>query len=223
MKQQYAMAEVFKTLQGEGLHAGRSAVFVRFAGCNLWSGKDETREQDATRNGAHCPRFCDTDFRPRIKFDAVELVDCIVRFMPASMVVFTGGEPLLQLDRHILERLMHVAPMLDLAVETNGTVVPKEGVADLLDHVCVSPKLPDAQIVLRRGDELKVVFPRYQPDDYASLATGFRAWVVSPEADVLQLGLSSTQHHLERKAAEWVKDHPPWRLSLQLHKHLGIA
>jgi 7-carboxy-7-deazaguanine synthase len=219
----YAMAEVFKTLQGEGLHAGRSAVFVRFAGCNLWTGQDETRGRDADRHGAQCPRFCDTDFKARLSLTAPELVDMIVRFLPASMVVFTGGEPLLQLDRELLERVMHVSPMLHLAVETNGTVTPKDGVKDLLDHVCVSPKLPDEKIVVRNGDELKVVFPRYDPADYEALTAGFHHLVLSPEAETIKVGLSLVQHDVERRAAEWVKANPPWRLSLQLHKHLGIA
>lgn len=219
----YAMAEVFKTLQGEGLNAGRSAVFVRFAGCNLWSGQAATRDKDAARSGAMCPLFCDTDFRARFKVTAEELVSQIVHHMPTDVVVFTGGEPMLQLTAELLGKLRKACPLVDLCVETNGTLQPKEGVLELLDHVCVSPKLPDNQIVLRRGDELKVIYPRYRPDDYRVLAMGFRVWFVSPEAMAgTREGLSVLQPNVEQLAAQWVQAHPPWRLSLQQHKHLGI-
>lgn len=219
----YALAEVFKTLQGEGLNGGRSAIFVRFAGCNLWSGNAATREKDAERTGAHCPLFCDTDFQSRFRCDSDELVHHILHQLPASMVVFTGGEPMLQLTHELLFKLRKAAPLLDLAVETNGTVLPKDGVVDQLDHVCVSPKVPDERIVLRQGDELKVVYPRYRPEDFAVLATGFRVWWVSPEAMPGSIvGTSKLQSNVEKLAAEWVRANPPWRLSLQQHKHLGI-
>lgn len=218
----YALAEVFKTLQGEGINAGRSAVFVRFAGCNLWTGREATRASDAARTGAQCPMFCDTDFKARFSVDCNELVTSIAHHLPADLVVFTGGEPMLQLTHWMLGLLREVCPGVELAVETNGATEPQEGVLGLLDHVCVSPKLPDQRTVLRAGDELKVVFPRYKPEAYTELAKGFKHLLVSPEASVKGVGVSEVQQLVERLAAEWVMAHPPWRLSLQLHKHLGV-
>jgi 7-carboxy-7-deazaguanine synthase len=210
----YSVKEVFYTLQGEGANAGRPAVFCRFAGCNLWSG----REQD--RATAVC-RFCDTDF---IGTDgpgggrfatADALADRIASAWPASaapraraLVVCTGGEPLLQLDEALVDELHQ--RNFEIAVETNGTRLPPGGI----DWVCVSPKA-GAELVLKSGNELKLVFPQVNagPELYEML-----------EFDQLFL---QPMDGLERErntmlALNYCLAHPQWRLSLQTHKILQI-
>jgi len=216
----YAVTEIFKTLQGEGLHAGRSAIFVRFASCNLWNNHDADRERDAARNEAKCPRFCDTDFAVRHLLDHDALIAEVVKLLPAALVVFTGGEPLLQLDAPLLASCAGLG--LLTAVETNGTVHAKAGVLEALGHVCVSPKRSDAATVIRSGTEKKVVVPVYNPEDYSALAEGFTHLFVSPEATTLRVGLSKTNSTVEQQAAQWCIEHPRWRLSLQTHKHLRL-
>jgi len=216
----YGIVEVFRTLQGEGINAGRSAIFVRFGGCNLWSGVDRNRAADADRTGATCPKFCDTDFITRGKISCDGLVALIVNELPADIVVFTGGEPALQLTAELV--LACKAFGLETCIETNGTVRISEDVLEVLEHVCVSPKLPDSQIVVREGTELKVVTPRYSPNDYDELAKGFTFRFVSPEAVTTSVGKSQTIRLVEKAAAQWCMEHPPWRLSLQTHKHLEI-
>jgi organic radical activating enzyme len=217
---QYGIVEVFKTLQGEGLNVGRSAVFVRFAGCNLWSGVDRTREADALRNKAMCPLFCDTDFVQRAKLSLEGLVEMIKGHLPADIVVFTGGEPALQLDLNLVEACAALG--LETCIETNGTCELKSGVAKALDHVCVSPKVPARLLKVREGTELKVVVPRYNPIDYAEVSTNFEHLFVSPEAATSSVGKSLVNLATEQDAARWCIDNPPWRLSLQTHKYLGI-
>jgi 7-carboxy-7-deazaguanine synthase len=207
----YAVKEIFLTLQGEGAHAGRAAVFCRFAGCNLWSG----REQD--RSSAIC-QFCDTDF---VGTDgtlggryasADELADTIAAQWTGEhasrYVVLTGGEPMLQLDSALVDALH--ARGFAIGVETNGTILPPAG----LDWICVSPKA-GADLVLRRGHELKLVFPQDQamPETFAGLA--FERFSLQPMdgPDVIE--------NTER-AVDYCLKHPQWRLSLQTHKTLGI-
>ena len=216
----YAVTEVFKTLQGEGLHAGRSAIFVRFAACNLWNNRDEDRARDAESNAARCPLFCDTDFSARLRLDHDGLMAEVAKLLPAALVVFTGGEPLLQLDAPLLASCAGLG--LLTAVETNGTVQAKPGVLEALGHVCVSPKRGDAETVIRTGAELKVVVPAYTPDDYTELAKGFTHLFISPEAQTISIGLSKTNSTVEQQAAAWCIEHPEWRLSLQTHKHLRL-
>jgi 7-carboxy-7-deazaguanine synthase len=207
----YAVKEIFLTLQGEGAHAGRAAVFCRFAGCNLWSG----REQD--RATATC-RFCDTDF---VGTDgtlggrypsADELADSIAAQWTDDTAnrytVLTGGEPLLQLDAALIAALH--ARGFAIAIETNGTIEPPDG----LDWICVSPKA-GTELVLRRGHELKLVYPQTGalPADYAGLA--FERFSLQP-MDGPQLADNTA------RAVEYCLGHPQWRLSLQTHKTLGI-
>lgn len=207
----YAVKEIFSTLQGEGAQAGRAAVFCRFAGCNLWSGREEDR---AT---ATC-RFCDTDFVGTDgsgggRFaDAATLADAIAAFWPAGpahrFVVFTGGEPLLQLDAALIDA-MH-ARGFTIAVETNGTLAAPEGI----DWITVSPKA-GADLVQRAGSELKCVFP--QPGlDYAALARlDFAHFLIQPMD-------SPARAENTEAAIAFCQAHPRWRLSVQTHKFLGL-
>jgi len=209
----YSVKEIFYTLQGEGAQTGRAAVFCRFAGCNLWSG----REQD--RASAIC-RFCDTDFADTNghgggKFASPEaLADAIARTWPAAatsgkrFVVCTGGEPLLQLDASLIAALH--ARSFEIAVETNGTVAAPAG----LDWICVSPK---AGTTLKQttGDELKLVYPQpgAEPGNFAGLA--FRNFFLQPMDGPVREANT-------RLALEYCMQHPQWRVSLQTHKLLGI-
>lgn len=209
----YAVKEIFYTLQGEGAQTGRPAVFCRFAGCNLWSG----REID--RSTAAC-QFCDTDFVGTDglgggKFEsAAELAGAIEQKWPRGassakrFVVCTGGEPLLQLDARLIEAL-HLRDF-EIAVETNGTLPAPVG----LDWLCVSPKA-GAELVLRNGDELKFVYPQpgAEPGDFESLSFGhFYLQPMDGPGRTINTDL----------AVRYCLDHPVWRLSLQTHKFLGI-
>jgi 7-carboxy-7-deazaguanine synthase (Cx14CxxC type) len=209
----YAVKEIFYTLQGEGAQAGRAAVFCRFAGCNLWSG----REQD--RATAVC-QFCDTDFVDVNgpgggKFDSAEsLAAAVLEKWPLGsasgkrFVVCTGGEPLLQLNGQLIDALH--ACGFEIAVETNGTIAAPAG----LDWVCVSPKA-GAAFIQRSGDELKLVFPQagVAPEDFGGLA--FRHFFLQP--------MDGPDRATNTKLAlRYCLEHPQWRLSLQTHKFLGI-
>lgn len=208
----YAVKEIFYTLQGEGINAGRPAVFCRFAGCNLWSG----REQD--RADAVC-RFCDTDFvgtdgENGGKYPhAADLVARIASLWPADdqahrFVVCTGGEPMLQMDAALVDAL-HEAGFF-VAIETNGTLP----VLETIDWVCVSPKA-DAALVVERGNELKVVFPQENHPLAAYARLDFDYFLMQP-MDGPSQALNT------RLAIEWCKRHPQWRLSMQTHKYLNI-
>lgn len=209
----YAVKELFYTLQGEGAQAGRPAVFCRFAGCNLWSGRE------AERATASC-RFCDTDFLGtdgpgggRFR-SAAALADAVALRWPAQglpaerFVVCTGGEPLLQLDAPLIAALR--ARGFVVAVETNGTRQAPPG----LDWICVSPKA-GSELLQRRGDELKVVYPQpgAEPERFGTL--DFRHFFVQP------LDGGERERHTQA-ALQFCLAHPQWRLSLQLHKLLGI-
>jgi 7-carboxy-7-deazaguanine synthase len=207
----YAVKEIFLTLQGEGAHAGRASVFCRFAGCNLWSGRE------ADRAGATC-KFCDTDF---VGTDgtlggryasAAELARTIAAQWTASTdnryVVLTGGEPLLQVDAALVDALH--ASGFEIGVETNGTIVPPEG----LDWICVSPK-GGSDLVVRRGHELKLVYPQplAAPEAFAGLA--FERFSLQP-MDGPEVAENTA------RAIDYCLNHPQWRLSVQTHKSLGI-
>ncbi len=208
----YSVKEIFYTLQGEGAHSGRAAVFLRFAGCNLWSG----REQD--RAAAVC-RFCDTDFVGTDgpgggKFaDADTLAVAVVESWPGSKggrpyVVCTGGEPLLQLDAPLIEALH--ARGFEIAIETNGTIAAPEGI----DWICVSPK-GRAGLVQRSGDELKFVYPQEDADPASFTALPFRHFFIQP-MDGPDLAVNI------EKSAAFCMANPRWRLSMQMHKLAGI-
>ncbi len=206
----YAVKEMFYTLQGEGARAGRPAVFVRFAGCNLWNG----REQDRAR--AVC-QFCDTEFvgtdgEGGGKFDTPQaLAAAVASLWPgegAPYVVCTGGEPLLQLDDLLIAELH--ARGFEIAVETNGTIAAPAG----LDWICVSPKA-GADLVQRSGHELKLVYPQAgaEPAGFEGLA--FDHFFLQPMD-------SAARDANTRAALDYCLAHPRWRLSLQTHKLLGI-
>ena len=208
----YSVKEAYYTLQGEGAQAGRAAVFLRFAGCNLWSGLERDRA------GAIC-RFCDTQFVGTDgvnggKFsDAGALADHVASLWPAEAggapyVVCTGGEPLLQIDEALIVALH--ARGFEIGVETNGTLAPPPG----LDWICVSPKA-DASLVLTQGDELKLVFPqdRGEPEQYEGLS--FRHFFLQPMD-----GPDRDRH--TTAAADYCMRRPKWRLSLQTHKLIGL-
>lgn len=213
----FALTEVFGTLQGEGRWAGHRAVFVRFSGCNQWSGQDETRERDAERNGNQCARFCDTDFSPRMRLTTPELVELVANQMNSpDLVVLTGGEPALQVTTELVCELRG-ATAARVAMETNGTV-NVDGLA--LDWVTVSPKVSADRLKQRTGDELKVVYPAYDPAAYASLAGNFGHCFVQPEAT--PGSKSAVEIDNMRRAAQWVMENPGWALSVQTHKVVGL-
>ncbi|HEX6105458.1 MAG TPA: 7-carboxy-7-deazaguanine synthase [Gemmatimonadales bacterium] len=209
----YAVKEIFYTLQGEGANSGRPAVFCRFSGCNLWSGREEDREE------AVC-RFCDTDF---VGMDgpgggrfatADDLGRAVAAVWPADspgerrFVVCTGGEPLLQVDEALLAALH--AEEFEVAVETNGTLPPPPGI----DWLTVSPKA-GARLVARHGDELKLVYPQAGLDPEEFLGLDFRHFFLQPmDGPSLEANTSAALRYCLR--------HPRWRLSLQTHKLLGI-
>jgi len=208
----YSIKEIFYTLQGEGAHAGRPAVFCRFAGCNLWSG----RESD--RANAIC-KFCDTDFVGTDgelggKFsDADSLARVIDGLWPdtypaSKYVVFTGGEPLLQLDASLIDAMHRVG--FQIAIETNGTLAVPAGV----DWICVSPKM-GSELVVRKGNELKVVIPQSGQALEIYEALEFDNFFVQP-MDGPELEKNT------RLAIEFCKRNPKWMLSLQTHKLLQI-
>ncbi|WP_337169630.1 7-carboxy-7-deazaguanine synthase [Gemmatimonas aurantiaca] len=209
----YTVKECFYTLQGEGVNAGRAAVFCRFTGCNLWTGRE------ADRHKATCT-FCDTDFvgvgPDGGKFATAEALAAFVKSRwPANapddvrpFVVCTGGEPLLQLDTPAIDALHAVG--FEVAVETNGTQPAPAG----LDWICVSPKA-DAPLALTHGDELKLVFPqdKARPERFESL--DFTHFLLQPMD-----GPRAAEN--TRAALDYCLAHPRWRLSLQTHKTLGI-
>jgi 7-carboxy-7-deazaguanine synthase len=209
----YKVKEIFYTLQGEGAQSGRPAVFCRFTGCNLWSG----REKD--RSTAIC-QFCDTDFvgmdgENGGKYASAELLaEKIASLWPdfsgksKPYVVCTGGEPLLQLDEQLVEALHQKG--FEIAVETNGTILPPHG----LDWICVSPKA-GTELLLKNGNELKLVFPQKgaEPERYQEL--DFEYFFLQPmDGTLAEINTALT--------LDYCKSFPQWRLSLQSHKILQI-
>lgn len=206
----YAVKEIFYTLQGEGLHTGRAAVFCRFTGCNLWCGCEKKRDQ------AICS-FCDTDFvgidgENGGQLTAPALVERATAIWGAKnnpFVVCTGGEPLLQLDTLLIERFHQAG--FEIAIETNGTLAAPPGI----DWITVSPKA-HAPLVLKSGNELKLVFPQHNapPEKFQHL--DFKYFFLQP--------LDNEQREFNTELAlRYCLKHPQWRLSLQTHKWLGIA
>ena len=217
----FSVKEIFYTLQGEGTHAGRPAVFCRFAGCNLWSGRE------ADRASAVC-RFCDTDFVGTDglgggKFDtAVALAERIASFWPVSeagaqgqrFVVITGGEPMLQLDVALIDALH--AQGFEIAVESNGTIAAPAGI----DWVCISPKAGSV-LVQTSGHELKVVVPQagFTEDDLLAFE---KLSFEQLRVQAMDSADPQARRDAMQWAVQWCLDHPRWSLSVQTHKTLGI-
>jgi len=217
----YSVKEIYYTLQGEGARAGRAAVFLRFAGCNLWSGLERDRQH------AVC-RFCDTDFvgidgPGGGKFaDAVALASAVLAQWPSQTypgcggsdsqaspyVVCTGGEPLLQLDDTLIKALHGSG--FEIGIETNGTLLPPPGI----DWICVSPKA-GAEQKLRHGDELKLIFPQPGAEPERYVGQDFRNFFLQPMDNQERIANTAAATH-------YCLEHPNWRLSLQTHKLIGI-
>jgi len=209
----YSVKEIFYTLQGEGAQTGRASVFCRFSGCNLWSGLEKDRHKTV------CP-FCDTDFvgidgEGGAKFvSAQELAQAIIHTWPSDTsggkpyVVFTGGEPLLQLDKKLIDYLHQAG--FEIAVETNGTIKAPEGI----DWLCVSPKQAD-NLKQLSGNELKLLFPlpELSPDQLSSLSFD-HFFLQAIDED-------NNKNHIE-DVIQYCMTHPQWRISLQTHKLLGL-
>jgi 7-carboxy-7-deazaguanine synthase (Cx14CxxC type) len=208
----YAVKEMFLTLQGEGGQAGRAAVFCRFAGCNLWSGREQDRAEAA------CD-FCDTDFvgtdgEGGGRFATAEDLAAAIEGKwrggeRGRLVVLTGGEPLLQVDGPLIVALHHRG--FEIAVETNGTIAAPDGI----DWVCVSPK-GDQALAQRSGQELKLVFPQAGVDPAAFEALDFERFFLQPMD-------GPGREAATRAAVAYCLEHPRWRLSVQTHKYIGIA
>ncbi len=213
----YSVKEIFYSLQGEGLHGGRPAVFCRFSGCNLWSGREKDRATSV------CP-FCDTDFvgtngQNGGKYPgAAELAEKIHSLWPETeltsnpYVVFTGGEPLLQLDRILIDQMHHWG--FEVAVETNGSIAAEPAVIEGIDWLCVSPKA-DMELKINRGNELKLLYPqeKIQPESYEKL--NFDYFFLQP--------IDDPQHRSnQQQTLSYCLRHPQWRYSVQLHKLLQI-
>ncbi|MEL6986356.1 MAG: 7-carboxy-7-deazaguanine synthase [Bacteroidota bacterium] len=205
----YKIKEIYYTIQGEGANAGSPAVFCRFAGCNLWSGREEDRHK------AIC-NFCDTNFFGTDgvnggSYTAESLVEKLLSLWPNEeqvMVVCTGGEPMLQLDEALID-LMH-AHNIFIAIETNGTM----HVPDSIDWICVSPKA-DTEIVQTKGHELKLVYPQIEnkPSDFEQLQ--FDHFYLQP--------LDNSKKEVNTyQCMQYCLENPKWKLSLQIHKYLGI-
>ena len=207
----YSVKEIYYTLQGEGYHTGRPAVFIRFSGCNLWTGHEKDR------SGAIC-NWCDTDFVGTNgincgKFSVKEIINIINsqwkgNILSEPYVVCTGGEPLLQMDEALIKAI-HKAGF-EIGLETNGTMIPPDGI----DWICVSPKA-NADLILKNGNELKVVYPQCGMNPRVHEKLKFDHFYIQPMD-----GINQTENI--KRSEKFVLDHPKWKLSLQTHKILGI-
>ncbi|MBT8191401.1 MAG: 7-carboxy-7-deazaguanine synthase [Saprospiraceae bacterium] len=205
----YAIKEIYYTLQGEASHAGRPAIFCRFSGCNLWSGREEDRHK------AIC-QFCDTDFwgtdgENGGKYSAEALIEKLISLWPSDIspfVVFTGGEPALQLDESLIGILK--AHHFEIAIETNGTLELPDGI----DWICMSPKA-NTDIVINSGNEIKIIYPQKGIDPLDFKEYDFEFFYIQP--------MDNPDRDKNTKACiEFCKANPQWRLSLQTHKYLDI-
>ncbi|MFL2983689.1 MAG: 7-carboxy-7-deazaguanine synthase [Candidatus Neomarinimicrobiota bacterium] len=207
----YTIKEIYYTLQGEGFHTGRPSIFIRFSGCNLWSGLEKDRKN------AIC-NWCDTDFVGTNgvnggKYSELEIKDIIINLWPKDQstkpyVVFTGGEPLLQIDDNLIKIVHNTG--FEIGLETNGTIIPPNNI----DWICVSPK-SNVKLNLTKGNELKIVYPQYgiNPRVYEKLE--FDHFFIQPMD-------GKDQNLTIKKSKNFVMKHPQWKLSLQTHKILGM-
>ena len=207
----YKVKEIFLTRQGEGYHTGRKSVFVRFSGCNLWSGLEKDR------NKAIC-NWCDTDFIGTNglnggNYSLNDIVKTVCELWPENInkkpfVVCTGGEPLLQLDQFFVDEIHKNG--FEIAIETNGTCLPP----DKIDWICVSPK-KNTDLILKNGDELKFVYPQlgFEPQQFEKFS--FNHFFIQPMD-------GNNYNKNEKLSKEFIKKNPRWKLSLQTHKILGF-
>ena len=207
----YKVKEIFLTRQGEGYHTGRKSVFVRFSGCNLWSGLEKDR------NKAIC-NWCDTDFIGTNglnggNYSLNDIVKSVCELWPENInekpfVVCTGGEPLLQLDQFFVDEIHKNG--FEIAIETNGTCLPP----DKIDWICVSPK-KNTDLILKNGDELKFVYPQlgFEPQQFEKFS--FNHFFIQPMD-------GNNYNKNEKISKEFIKNNPRWKLSLQTHKILGF-
>ena len=220
----YGVSEIFgPTLQGEGSQSGTPCAFLRLAGCNMWSGKDEE-----TRAKSKCP-FCDTDFRLTERLSASTIANRIAR-QGVGLVVISGGEPMLQVDMELLIAIREKG--ITISIETNGTIEIPIEIRNLLDHVTLSPKVPPEGLKLRCCTDLKVLYPHpnpdIRPDEYYGWVTCEHRFI-QPIAECQVFGdVSHETHYPElnadtiEKAIKYCYQHPEWRLSLQQHKIIGL-
>lgn len=209
MSKIYSIKEIYYTLQGEGFHSGRPAIFCRFSGCNLWSGREEDR---AT---AIC-QFCDTDFwgtdgENGGKYTAESLTQKILELWPLAdqpFIVFTGGEPALQLDSELITSLKKYQS--EIAIETNGTLELTSGI----DWICMSPKA-NTDVIVTKGDELKIVFPQEGIDPISFIDFDYKHFYIQPMDNPMR-----EENTLQ--AIEFCKKNPKFKLSIQSHKYLNI-
>ena len=207
----YTIKEIYFTLQGEGFHTGRPSVFIRFSGCNLWSGLEKDRKN------AIC-NWCDTDFvgtdgKNGGKYSKIEIRNIIIDLWPKDQsskpyIICTGGEPLLQVDESFIEIIQNAG--FEIGLETNGTIIPPDGI----DWICVSPKA-NAKLNLVKGNELKVVYPQFGIDPRVYEKLEFDHFFIQPMD-------GDGQDEAIKKSEKFVMKHPQWKLSLQTHKLLGI-
>ena len=207
----YKIKEIYFTLQGEGFHTGRPSVFIRFSGCNLWSGFEKDR------NTAIC-NWCDTDFVGTDglnggKYSINQIAEILLKLWPSNnpsdpYVVCTGGEPLLQLDEKLINKFHSIG--FEVGIETNGSIKPPAGI----DWICVSPKA-NADFILKTGDELKFVYPQKgkNPKEFENLSFNYFS---------LQPMDNSNKEENTKKTIEFCHNNPRWSMSLQTHKFLGI-
>lgn len=223
----YRVKEIFKTIQGEGVHSGTAAIFIRFVGCNMWSGYEKDRNAHAKRSKNHCALWCDTDFTKEgsQKLSAKEIVEIIKEINlatkePVKLIVVTGGEPMLQLSKNSsLIKLLRDEGYYS-AIETNGTVSTKK-MKDLPDWICCSPKVPEDKIKIERIDELKLVFPYYRPEEYKSLLPRSKNLFLQPCDEEKKEGVQSSEI-TTMECAYFVMNNPEWKISVQIHKMLGV-
>jgi len=232
---QYAIKEIFLTIQGEGCNLGEPSVFVRFVGCNLWSGYKKDRERDAINNSANCPFVCDTDFTKHNSFN-LNKSDFIDRISEeaggnCSWVVFTGGEPLLQLDKELVLGLQEEGFMV--AIETNGTLSIEEKLGEgvELDWIACSPKVADRDLRLEVCHEIKILYPSYSPHDYDGLLERskdvIQAKWLQPETTPRESSWETSGELLDNLTMEncvaEIKNLSGWRMGIQAHKYWGVA
>jgi 7-carboxy-7-deazaguanine synthase len=206
----YTIKEIFYTLQGEGFNAGKAAIFCRFSGCNLWNGQEKNRKKSICS-------FCDTDFLGTNgvlggQYTLESLANKITKLWPSykknKFVVFTGGEPLLQLDNSLIRRLK--TNKFKIAVETNGTILPPQGI----DWVCVSPKVK-SNFIIKEANEIKVVYPQENLDPKIYEKLNFDHFYIQPL-------YNKYWKENNKKAIKFILNNPSWKLSIQSHKYIGV-